>query len=241
MKLVVKVLITLVLILACAAQGAELPEGVAQRIFRLCNQARRQAGLKPLSLDARLNQAATQHSLEMDRLHYFAHTSPVLEFATLAQRINTAGVYCLSSAENLHREQGYLPSQAAENAVKAWLASPQHRGNLLNSRFNLLGLGVSQKGDQITITQDFAYQAVDVLEKQIQAAGSGFHVNLRCRVSDGPQKGAVLYQGHRCANWSADPSGEFKVEVDLPGPGTLAIGQAQGERNWTIETELPVQ
>ena len=130
---------------------------------------------------------------------------------------------------------------AAEDAVKAWLTSPEHRRNLLNPRFNLVGLGVAQKGDRLTITQDFAYQAVDVLEKRITPAGSGFHVSLRCRVSDGPQLGAVIYQGRRCANWSADAQGFFQVEVDLPGPGVLAIGQTQGERNWSIETELRVQ
>lgn len=233
--------IPLMLSLSCAVQAIPSPEDIASRILCLCNQVRRDAGLRPICLDARLSQAALQHSQEMDRLHYFGHVSPLSESATLIQRMNSAGVYALSSAENLHREAGYGSNSTADNAVRSWMASPIHRRNLLNPHFNKMGLGVAQNGEQFTITQDFAYEAVDVLEKRINSSATGLHVSLFCRVNDGTQSGAVFYQGRRWANWACDFQGQFQVELDLPGPGILAIGQTEGERSWVVETELRVQ
>ena len=227
-----KSLLALLVLLTAPAPAQD----VAQEVLTLTNQARQQAGLRPLVLDARLSQAAQQHSLEMDRLHYFGHASPLPEFATLSRRIQEVGCYGLSSAENLHREQGYAPRLAAANAVKAWLHSPQHRRNLLNPKFNRMGLGISRVGDQCTLTQDLAYSAIEVLQQQ----RCGKRLSLYCQVNDGPLHGAVLFQGKRCANWSADMAGKFQVEIELPAAGTLALGQAVGEREWVIETEWMV-
>lgn len=225
------------LLLAGAPVAAlESPEAIARQVLTLSNQARQQAGLRPLSLDTRLSQAALQHAQEMDSLHYFGHTSPLQQFATVARRLHEFGCYCLSSAENLHREQGYEPTRAGERAVQAWLASPVHRRNLLNPKYNRMGLGISRVGEQCTLTQDLAYSAIEVLQQQLQ----GSHLSLQCQVTDGPQEGAFFYQGRRCANWSADAQGKFQVEVDLPGPGTVALGQAVGERDWIVETEWVV-
>lgn len=236
-----KLFLAFVLLLSAPVLASDSREAIAQKILQLSNAARQQAGLRPLALDPRLNQAAQQHSQEMDTLRYFGHNSPRAEFATVSKRVVGFGFYGLSSGENLHRAQGYVPSQAAEQAVQDWLASPQHRKNLLNPKFNRMGLGVSLVGDQCTITQDLAYSAIEVVHQEVKPQANGYHLTLHCRVSDGPQKGAVLYQGKRCANWVADSQGLFQVEVDLPGPGTVALGQAAGERDWLIETEWQVR
>lgn len=220
------------------AVAAPQPDDIAQRTLALCNQVRAENHLQPLVMDPRLAQAAQQHSGEMDQLKYFAHTSPVPEFASLSQRLQRAGCYQLTTAENLHRSQGYTASKVAEEAVKGWLDSPDHRRNLLNPRFNRVGFGVSQVGDQYTLTQDLAYVAVDVVQNQVQPQGSGYRLNLEFQVSDGPTRGAVLYQGKRCLNWEADSAGKVQLEFAVPGPGTVAIGQAVAEREWTIETEI---
>ena len=232
-----KPLLLLVLLLAVPARALDIREVVAQRILLLSHQARQEAGLRPLVLDRRLSQAALQHSQEMDRLGYFGHHSPVADFATLARRMLAVGFYGLTSAENLHREQGYSALRGGDHAVQAWLTSPQHRRNLLNPKYNRMGLGISMVGEQCTITQDLAYSAIEVVEQQVQPRGNGYHLTLHCQVSDGPHQGAVIYQGRRCADWIADAQGEFQVEVDLPGPGTVGLGQAVGERDWVIETE----
>lgn len=214
------------------------PNNILEQTLALCNQVRAENQLKPLIVDPRLAQAAQQHSREMDDLNYFDHTSPVPEYASLGRRLRRAGCYQLSFAENLHRSQGYAASRVAEEAIRAWLSSPVHRRNLLNPRFNRVGFGLSQKGDQFTLTQDLAYLAVDVLQHRIELQGSGYRLNLTCQVSDGPHQGAVLYEGKRFLNWEADSTGQVQLDFTVPGPGTVAIGQAAGPREWTIETEI---
>lgn len=237
----VKHLLALALLSSVPAMASEPQETIARQILLLSNQARQQSGAQSLTLDSHLAGAAQQHSQEMDDLHYFGHVSPVSDFATLAKRVLGFGHYGLSCGENLHRDQGYAPSQAAGRAVRDWLASPQHRKNLLNPKFNRMGLGISLVGDQCTITQVLAYSAIEVLREDVQPKNQGCHLSLSCLVSDGPQMGAVLYQGKRCGNWSANAKGAFEVEVDLPGPGTVALGQTIGERQWLIETEWQVR
>ena len=223
---------------AAAATAAPNPDNILQRSLDLCNQIRAQNHLNPLILDPRLAQAAQQHSREMDELKYFDHASPVAEYATLHLRLRRTGCYQLSFAENLHRSQGYAASQVAQEAVKGWLASPAHRRNLLNARFNRVGFGLSQLGTQFTLTQDLAYVAVDVLQNQVVAQGLGYHLNLKFQVNDGPTSGAVLYDGKRYLNWEADPQGQVELDFAVPGRGTVAIGQTSGVREWTIETEI---
>ena len=236
-----KCFLAFLVLLTAPALAVESREALAQRILVLSNQARQQAGLRPLSLDPHVSQAAQQHSQEMDMLGYFGHSSPLAQFSTLLKRMNSSGYYGLTSGENLYREQGYAPARTAERAVQSWLDSPQHRKNLLNARYNRMGLGISVSGTRCTITQDLAYSAIEVVSQRVQATGHGYHLSLLCQVSDGPQMGAFIYQGKRCANWVADPQGQFQLEVDLPGPGTVALGQAVGERDWVIETEWQVR
>ena len=235
-----KGLLCFLLLLSAPGFSQETPDSIAQDIFKFSNLARQKAGLQPLAQDDHLGLAARQHSLEMDSLGYFGHKSPIAQFATLALRLHSQGIFGLTSAENLHREKGYSDGRTAQRAVDCWLASPVHRKNLLNPRYNRVGLGVSVVGDQYTITQNFAYTAIEVLEKKVDAQPRGYHLKLRCQVQDGPQNGAILLEGRRCANWQANAQGQFEVEVDLPGPGLVSLGQAEGERSWVIETEFAV-
>lgn len=224
-----------ILFLAVLLSFSAWAEPVLEQTLAACNQLRAQYGLRPLELDPKLCRVALQHSQEMDRLGYFAHRSPRPEYIDLATRLRREDCFQLTFAENLYRGDGLKPGQVADEALRCWLESPVHRRNLLNPRFNRMGLGISvSAGGQYTITQDLAYQAVEVTEKSVR----GGVVSLRCRVTDGPRQGAILWDGQRRLNWQADEQGRFTVEVEVPGSGTLAIGQAQAEREWSVETEL---
>lgn len=235
-----KGLLCFLLLFSAPALAQQSPDSIAQDILTLSNQARQKAGQPPLVLDTRLAQAALQHSQEMDSLNYFSHASPVAAFATLAKRLYLQGVYGLTSAENLHREKGYKAGKTAQHAVECWLNSPVHRKNLLNGKYNRVGMGISVVGDQYTVTQVFSYTAIEVLEKKVDPKPQGIHLSLHCKVADGANHGALLLEGKRCANWQADEQGQFKMEVDLPGPGLVSLGQAEGERSWIVETEFQV-
>jgi len=96
------------------------------------NAARAQYGLAPLRVDTRLEAAARAHSREMLSTNTFAHGA----FANRMVRFDVRGVI---AGENLAWGTGYRASSRA--IVQAWLASPEHRANLLRTSFTRIGIG----------------------------------------------------------------------------------------------------
>ena len=105
-----------------------------------------------------LVQVAREHSREMCELDYFDHVSPKLGFRTPMERYLKA--------------LGRIPSEAmiSENIFYASVASPElghtylmnsepHKGNILNTRFEEMGIGVYQAPDgRFWVTQVFLTQ-----------------------------------------------------------------------------------
>jgi uncharacterized protein YkwD len=65
------------------------------------------------------------------------------------------------AAENVGYAQGYPSAQAAAAAIDAQMMAepagqPNHRGNILNPRFRLVGVGIVVAEDWVWITEDFA-------------------------------------------------------------------------------------
>lgn len=89
----------------------------------------------PLRWDARLQQAANQHSQDMANNNFFDHKSPT-NGSTLTDRMQAAGYKYRSAGENISAGQA-----TAEKAIAAWLASPAHCVTLMKSDF--VDLGVS--------------------------------------------------------------------------------------------------
>ena len=96
------------------------------------NEARHAHGLAPLRIDARLQQTARRHSAVMLRTGTFAH-------GAFAARIRRAGVRARAIGENLAWAVG--PMAAAHSLVNLWLASPEHRANLLRPGYRTVGVG----------------------------------------------------------------------------------------------------
>ena len=116
------------------------------------NEARQGHGLVPLRIDSRLQRTARRHSSAMLRSDRFAHGA----FAT---RIRRAGVRARRVGENLAWGVGALAQ--AHSIVNTWLASPEHRANLLRPGYRTVGVG-ERKGNfggyagAVVITTDFA-------------------------------------------------------------------------------------
>ena len=110
----------------------------------LINQERARRGEQPLRLDGALEQAAQGHSEEMVSEDYFAHVSP--EGETPVQRLQAAG-YPINPqvgytvGENIAWGTLYLATP--QSIVAAWLASPPHLANILESAYRETGLGVT--------------------------------------------------------------------------------------------------
>ena len=96
------------------------------------NRARVANGLRRLRADPHLERAARAHSLDMLRHGYFDHRS-------FARRMTAVHARGRIFAENLAWGSGSYSAPAA--IVTMWLASPEHRANLLQPRFSRIGLG----------------------------------------------------------------------------------------------------
>ena len=124
----------------------DLPSGlplaadpVAERqMLDLVNEERASAGLRPLIWDERLLPVARQHSEEMFRLKYFAHTSPVS--GTPFDRLKSAGIAYSRAGENL------AYAQSVSVAHRGLMQSPGHRENILRPEFTHIAIGVISAG-----------------------------------------------------------------------------------------------
>ena len=124
-------------------EPANLP-AVRAAILCLINQKRAAEGEQPLRINPRLQAAAESHSSECVELDYFAHVSPSGE--TPVERIQSTGYipspfdgYVLG--ENLAWGTYELATPRA--IVAAWIASPPHLANILESRYTETGIGVT--------------------------------------------------------------------------------------------------
>ena len=90
-----------------------------------------------LSLNAQLNAAAQAKAEDMVSKNYWSHDSPTKK--TPWDFINSSGYQFQAAGENL----AYGFSNAAA-ILSAWMNSPEHRANILNSNYMNVGFGVAE-------------------------------------------------------------------------------------------------
>jgi uncharacterized protein YkwD len=116
------------------------------------NQVRASHSLRPLRYDDKLRAAARSHSADMIRRGYFGH-------GAFGRRMSAFGVRASVVGENLAWGTGVYA--APPTMVQAWVASPEHRANLLRPGFRRVGVGaavgrfVGRSGATV-VTADFA-------------------------------------------------------------------------------------
>lgn len=122
-------------------------------IVRMTNEARQEAGLDSLDINATLRGAAQAKADDMIARQYFSHEGP--EGESPWQWLNKSGYRYTAAGENLA-----IHYKTAEALGQGWLASPTHRANILDKRFTEVGVGFSQgkiEGyDSIVVVQLFA-------------------------------------------------------------------------------------
>jgi uncharacterized protein YkwD len=101
-------------------------------LLREMNRVRTQHGLGLLRFDAHLERAARAHSKEMLTAGVFQHGA----FGSRMLQFNVTGTL---AGENLAWGTGVRGT--AQGIVAAWLASPEHRANLLRPSFSRVGIG----------------------------------------------------------------------------------------------------
>ena len=104
-------------------------------VVTLVNQAREKEGLQPLTLDPQLRKGAQVRAAECVKV--FSHTRP--DGSSYKTAISEAGVVSNYTGENVA-----CGHTSAQQVVKAWLDSPGHRDNILNSNFTKIGVGLEK-------------------------------------------------------------------------------------------------
>jgi uncharacterized protein YkwD len=138
--------------LSSGASAARFSWSSESRIVTLMNRVRASHGLRPLRYDDKLRAAARSHSADMMRRGYFGH-------GAFSRRMNGFGVRAPVVGENLAWGTGVYA--APKTIVQEWLASPEHRANLLRGGFKRIGVGagvgrfVGRSGATV-VTADFA-------------------------------------------------------------------------------------
>lgn len=117
------------------------------RVVRLVNSERGKNGCAPLTVNAKLTQAAQAHSEDMATHRTMSHTGS--DGSSPGERITAAGYSWSAYGENV--AYGY---NTPESVMTGWMNSPGHRANILNCAFKEIGVGYAQPGNYWT--QDFA-------------------------------------------------------------------------------------
>lgn len=105
-------------------------------VIDFTNRQRAENGLAPLSNNQALNTSALVKAQDMFDKQYFAHESP--DGKGVGDLVQTAGYEYIMIGENLALGN-FLNDQVL---VQAWMDSPGHRANILNSKYTEIGVGV---------------------------------------------------------------------------------------------------
>ncbi len=137
----------------------ESPRTIRARVVELVNVARssgrrcgseRYAAAPPLTAARKLNEAAGDHARDMARRKFFEHRGS--DGSQPKDRVLRTGYEPRLTGENI----AYGPV-SAEEVVAGWLASPGHCANIMDSRFQDIGVGIATgpKRGQIYWVQTF--------------------------------------------------------------------------------------
>ncbi|MCA9325324.1 CAP domain-containing protein [Candidatus Saccharibacteria bacterium] len=106
------------------------------------NQIREANNVNDLTLSTTLSRAATAKANDMVAHDYWSHNTP--EGVSPWRFITDAGYHYQSAGENL--AYGFSDSQ---QTILAWLHSPEHRDNLLNTTYSQVGFGIVHASDYL--------------------------------------------------------------------------------------------
>ena len=105
-----------------------------KEVFDLINKQRTQNGLSSLKENSELQRVARIKAQDMVNNNYFSHTSPT--YGSPFDMMKSFKISYNTAGENI------AGNSSNSGAVTAWMNSPGHKANILNSSFNYTGIGV---------------------------------------------------------------------------------------------------
>lgn len=116
--------------------GSLIEMVLPETVIELTNQNRENIGINNLSQNELLNLAAQLKAADMAEKGYFAHTSP--EGITPWYWFNLVGYSYVYAGENLA-----VNFTDSYDINKAWMESPKHKKNIINEKFDEIGVGTA--------------------------------------------------------------------------------------------------
>jgi uncharacterized protein YkwD len=128
--------------------AARIAPGMEEQILELVNKYRKEKGLPALQSNFVIASVAREHTMNMaTRRVAFGHSGFSARSKYIMSKVN--GVTAVS-------ENVAYGSQTAEEVVKQWLNSPEHRKNI-EGKYRLTGIGVARDvKSRLYFTQIFA-------------------------------------------------------------------------------------
>lgn len=125
----------------------------SSELVMLTNEYRKESGVPLLTENSQLTMAAEAKARDMAERSYFSHQTPEGEDPWVF--LDKVGYAYASAGENLA-----VNFNKSTTVTTAWMNSPTHRTNILNSEFTEIGVGTAQgvyKGHTATfVVQLFA-------------------------------------------------------------------------------------
>jgi hypothetical protein len=144
-------------------------------VVRATNETRIGAGLKPLNYNEKLADAARRKAANMFSENYWSHNSPSGKSPWVW--FKDAGYTYVFAGENLAKDFG-----DTGRMMNAWMASPTHKDNIVNTKYSEIGIavvpGTIQGQETVLVVQLFgapsagAIPAVAEVKTPIPAAPS---------------------------------------------------------------------
>jgi uncharacterized protein YkwD len=119
-----------------------------QQVIDLTNAERKKKDLPPLKFNQVLCEVARAHSANMVKQAKVEHK---LDGKSPYDRIKAAGYRYMVAGENLARAD-----VTVEEVMAAWMASKDHRDNILDAEFTEIGIGLVRDEQNTYYTQVFA-------------------------------------------------------------------------------------
>lgn len=105
-----------------------------QEVFDLINQQRVNNGLASLKINEEVQRVAKIKAQDMVANNYFSHNSPT--YGSPFDMLKSFKISYKTVGENI------AGNSSNQSAVTAWMNSPGHKANILNSSYSYTGIGV---------------------------------------------------------------------------------------------------
>jgi hypothetical protein len=162
----------------------------SDQLLSLTNKERQTVGVGNLVISDKLSQAALEKANDMFQYDYWAHNSP--EGKTPWVFIKSAGYNYVYAGENLAR--GFTNS---EDVIKAWMASPDHRANMLSANYQDVGfavkLGKLRGEETVLIVEEFGNLYMPAAKSKVQEIATDVGI-VPAKSASIPQKTLAVRQ-----------------------------------------------